>query len=234
MKRAAILNGIIGVLIVIFLVELNYSNYKNSILTLMQKPSRVIILDAGHGGMDGGSIGANGTVEKYINLKIVQKLKAYLDLLGYTTLMTREDDSGFDRGQGSIRERYLYDSKARKSYINQCRGDLFISIHLNKFEDEKYYGAQVFYQQGDEVSHRLATILQQQLITDLDNGNHRNEKPSTSYYILKDNGIPSVIVECGFLSNLKEEKLLTDEEYQTGLAFSLFTGINRYFKDTEK
>lgn len=200
-----------------------------SLSPIIKKPTRIIILDAGHGGMDGGAIGKTGTVEKYINLSITQKLKGYLDLFGYTTLMLREDDNGLYEEKGRIRDKKIQDMNTRKTLIKKYGGDIFISIHLNKFPEEKYYGAQVFYDKGDENGHRLATILQQQLIKDLNNGNSRVEKASSDYFLLKGNGIPSIIVECGFLSNSNEEALLKDETYQNKIAVSIFKGINEYY-----
>lgn len=228
MKKSIVLNSIIVVLIVIFLVIINYGSYEMSLSNIAKKPTRVVILDAGHGGMDGGAVGKTGTVEKYINLSITQKLKGYLDLFGYTTLMLREDDNGLYEDKGSIRDKKVQDLKTRKALIKKYGGDIFISIHLNKFPEEKYFGAQVFYTKGDENSKKLAEMLQQQLIKDLNNGNNRVEKPSSDYYLLKGNGIPSTIIECGFLSNAGEEALLKDEVYQNKIAFSIFKGINNY------
>jgi N-acetylmuramoyl-L-alanine amidase len=229
MKKVMILNGVIVVLLVTLLVIINYGSYEMSISQITKKPSRVIILDAGHGGVDGGAVGNSGTVEKYINLLITQKLKGYLDLFGYTTLMLREGDEGLYEDKGRIRDKKLQDLDNRKSLIKNYDGDIFISIHLNKFSEEKYYGAQVFYEKGDEASHKLATRLQQQLIKDLNNGNNRIEKASSGYFLLKGNEMPSAIIECGFLSNSNEEALLKNEAYQNKIAFAIFKGINDYY-----
>lgn len=230
MRKTALLNSIIVVLIVILLVIVNYGSYEMSLRHINQQPTGIVVIDAGHGGMDGGAIGKSGTIEKYINLMIANKVKGYLDLSGYTCLMLREDDSGLYDDKGSIRERKIQDLKRRKELINKYNGEIFISIHLNKFPEEKYYGAQVFYPKDDEKSHNFATIMQQQLIEDLDKGNKRVEKASPDYFLLKNNSMASIIIECGFLSNGKEEVLLKDENYQNRIAFSIFKGINNYYK----
>ncbi|KRQ87262.1 Germination-specific N-acetylmuramoyl-L-alanine amidase precursor [Caloramator mitchellensis] len=192
------------------------------------KNNITIIVDAGHGGIDGGAIGNNGTVEKNINLAIAQKLKGYIESHGDTCIMIREVDEGlysYETRRGKKAE----DLKNRKQIIKENQADLFISIHLNYFPQSRYYGAQTFYLTGDSKSEELAKYIQQELINILNRGNNRVAKSSDTYYILKNNGIPSVIVECGFLSNPDEEALLNQEDYQNKIAWAIYCGILDYF-----
>jgi len=190
----------------------------------------VIIVDAGHGGIDGGAIGKNGTIEKNINLEIAKKLKAYIENHGDTCIMVREVDEGlysYETKKGKKAE----DLKNRKQIIKENKADLFISIHLNYFPDSKYYGAQTFYPSNDLESEKLAKAIQNQLIKILDRNNNRVAKPNNTYYILKDNQIPSVLVECGFLSNPEEEYLLNQEDYQNKIAWAIYCGILDYLEN---
>ncbi|MCX7903679.1 MAG: N-acetylmuramoyl-L-alanine amidase CwlD [Caloramator sp.] len=189
----------------------------------------VIVVDAGHGGIDGGAIGRSGTVEKNINLEIAKKLKGYIESHGDTCIMIREVDEGLYSYE-TKKGRKAEDLKNRKQIIKENQADIFISIHLNYFPDSRYYGAQTFYPANDLESEILAKSIQAQMIKILDRNNNRVAKPSDTYYILKDNGIPSVIVECGFLSNPEEEYLLSQEEYQNKIAWAIYCGILDYFE----
>lgn len=189
----------------------------------------VIVVDAGHGGIDGGAIGRNGTIEKNINLEIAKKLKGYIESHGDTCIMIREVDEGLYSYE-TRKGRKAEDLKNRKQIIKENKADIFISIHLNYFPDSRYYGAQTFYPSNDFESEKLAKSIQAQLIKVLDRNNNRVAKPSDTYYILKDNGIPSVIVECGFLSNPEEEYLLNQDEYQNKIAWAIYCGVLDYFE----
>lgn len=183
--------------------------------------NRVVIIDAGHGGGDPGAIGGSGVVEKDINLNIALKLQQFIQESGGIALMTRVEDEMLS---GNKRD----DMKIRKKLREENSGDIFISIHLNSFPQESCKGAQTFYA-NDEESKLLAEKLQKNMVKYLDEDNSRIAKKLTDVYLLKNVNIPSVIVECGFLSNSKEEKLLSDEEYQSKIAFSIYSGICEYF-----
>jgi N-acetylmuramoyl-L-alanine amidase len=193
--------------------------------------NRVIIIDPGHGGIDGGAVGKSGTIEKNINLDISKKLKAYIESGGDTCIMIREVDEGLYGEYGSIRNKKNEDLKNRKDIIKQFKADIFISVHLNSFPQSQYYGAQVFYPENNEESKLLARKVQEELISILNRGNKRVEKESNSYYLLKDNPVPSILIECGFLSNPEEERLLNDSEYQNKIAWAAYKGIIRYFTE---
>lgn len=225
--KKIIIAGLIGVLVVIF--DSTYIhvfvNHRHTI------GNRIIIIDAGHGGIDGGAVGKSGTIEKNINLEISKKLKAYIESGGDTCIMIREVDEGLYSEYGTIRNKKNEDLKNRKEIIKGYRADLFISVHLNSFPESKYYGAQVFYPKGDDNSKLLAKKVQEELLVLLNRGNKRVEKESDSYYLLKDNPVPSLLIECGFLSNPEEEMLLKDSKYQNKIAWAAYKGIMRYFTE---
>lgn len=186
--------------------------------------NRAIIIDAGHGGGDPGAIGDNGSLEKDINLSISLKLQQFIEQNGGTVLMTRVEDEMLG---GNKRD----DMKIRKRLREENSGDVFISIHLNSFPEESCKGAQTFYANNEE-SKALAEKIQKNMVKFLDESNSRIAKKLTDVYLLKNVNIPSVIVECGFLSNSIEEKLLMDEDYQSKVAFSIYSGILEYFNHT--
>jgi N-acetylmuramoyl-L-alanine amidase len=145
--------------------------------------------------------------------------------------MTREEDFGLYNDSGTIRNKKIQDLNNRIKMINLSGANIFISIHMNMFPESKYYGAQVWYS-GREESRALAHIIQEGLRADLDNGNNRLEKAANnSYKILRESDIVSVIVECGFLSNYKEEQLLQNEEYQNKIAISIAASVDRFYKE---
>jgi N-acetylmuramoyl-L-alanine amidase len=183
--------------------------------------NRTVIIDAGHGGEDPGAIGNSGSLEKDINLNIALKLQQFVEQNGGLVLMTRVDDAEME---GSKKN----DMRLRKKLREENEGDIFISIHLNSYPSESCKGAQTFYA-NDEKSKELAEKIQKNMVDILDENNTRVAKKLTDVYLLKNVNIPSVIVECGFVSNSYEEKLLMDENYQSKVAMAIFMGINEYF-----
>lgn len=194
---------------------------------------KVILIDAGHGGVDAGA-SANGVSEKEINLSVAKKLKEHIEANGGTAVMTREEDcstaDGTENGSWKVA-----DLKKRKSMASETGADIFISIHMNKFPQEKYKGAQVFYSSDNEESRMLGEAIQKALPEVLGDGNTRVAKKSDgNIFILKGVSIPSVVVECGFLSNKEEAELLKNEEYQDKIAYAVCTGLNDYLIDIGK
>ncbi len=189
----------------------------------MPASKKVIVIDAGHGGFDPGKVGYDDVYEKDINFAIAQKLKAYFEQSGATVIMTRTDENATASNKND-------DMKTRKEIINDSKGDLVISIHQNSYEDSSVSGPQVFYfnSQNGEL---LANQIQQELNTELAPKRPRNASNNDSYYILKSTNIPSAIVECGFLSNPEENKLLTQSEYQDKVAWSIYVGTINYFNN---
>lgn len=214
----------------IFIFEVN----KNSkdVMSYMPITNKVILLDAGHGGIDPGATNEDKSIlEKDINLQITLKLRELLESSGCLVLLTREEDTSLyeEEAGKTTRQKYNENLKNRRKMIEESGVDAFVSIHLNKFEQSKYYGAQTFYPEGQNDSKLLSQFIQDELKRVVDKTNQRKIKPSKDIYLLKENKIPSVLIECGFLSNEKESKLLNDEKYQEKVAWAIYAGIQKYF-----
>lgn len=191
-----------------------------------------VAIDAGHGGMDPGAVSKNGVREDQINLKIAKKLQAYLENQGAKVVMTRKTDEGlYDEDYTGSKKRQ--DMSRRVEILQQAEPDMVISIHLNKFSQSQYYGAQTFYLKGSEEGEQLAQYIQQQLLRVLNRGNKREIKATDSFLILKAVESPSVLVECGFLSNPEEERLLITDDYQEEVAWAIYCGIISYLSNTQ-
>ncbi len=182
-----------------------------------------IVVDAGHGGDDPGKIGINKVKEKDINLKIAKELEKLLKKEGIKVVMTRTDDSGLY--QKSSNNKKVEDMRKRCKIITEANPVFTVSVHQNSYPDESIKGAQVFYYGQSQEGKKLAEALQQTLVEQLDPQNHRKAKANESYYLLKKTPSPTVIVECGFLSNYEEAELLNTEEYQKKVAEAIKTGI---------
>lgn len=191
---------------------------------------KTVIVDAGHGGFDGGAVADDGTPEKDINLSIALKLSALLKLHGYNVIMTRTTDTGTELDSSeSIAKRKKSDMGERLRIINENPEAIFVSIHLNKFTTSSAVGAQVFYSPNDVRSVQLGSSLQKTIKLLLQAENERTIKKATkSTYLLYKANIPAVIVECGFLSNKRELELLKTDEYRSKMAFAVLCGILNY------
>ena len=193
---------------------------------------KVIIIDPGHGGIDGGAT-FNGVIEKNITLPISLKLRDYLQEQGALVLMTREKDKDL-ADSGSIRERKRADLIKRTQFINNSEADLYISVHANAFPQGNSKGAQTFYSPKFSENKRAAKLIQAEFIHNLKN-TKRQAKPMESVYLVKNAEKPGVLVEVGFLSNDQERLNLQSEIYQDDIAVSIYTGVIRYFlKEQEK
>ena len=184
------------------------------------------ILDAGHGGEDGGAVSKTGVPESDINLNITRKLDVLLGFFGVPTIMTRtEDISLHDKNANTLREKKVSDLKNRVHIVQQYPQATLISIHQNTYPDEKYRGSQVFFAPTVH-SQELACVLQQTIISTLQPENTRQEKliPNT-VYLMNHIKNRAVLVECGFLTNPSEELLLKNSEYQKKLAITLSSGL---------
>ena len=231
-----IIFGIISLVIVIVSV-IEVKTASEEVIKIMPITNKTIIVDAGHGGIDPGSMTDDQSVkEKDVNLKITKKVKELLEASGAMVILTRNDDTSLYTEQvgKTIRQKYNENLKNRKKIIQESSADMFISIHLNKFQESKYYGAHTFYPAGKEDDKQLATYIQGELKRVVDKTNNRKIKSTNDIYLIKDNEIPSTLIECGFLSNDKEAKLLNDEEYQDQIAWAIYVGIQKYFSETEQ
>ncbi|CUH91719.1 N-acetylmuramoyl-L-alanine amidase [Herbinix luporum] len=191
-----------------------------------EKTKVTIVIDPGHGGRDPGKVGVNGALEKDVNLAIALKLKDLLEQNDINVIMTRTEDIGLYSETDSNKKRV--DLNKRVEIINNSDAAFAISIHQNSFSQENVKGAQVFYHIQSEEGRVLAGILQEQIKETINDGNHRKAKSNTNYYMLKHTLCPLVIVECGYLSNWTEAKLLVDEDYQEKMAWAIHLGILKY------
>lgn len=189
--------------------------------------SKTVVIDVGHGGPDGGA-SAGDVLEKDLNLAVALKLRDVINSNGGTAVMTRESD------EVAMGENGKYSKKAdlshRMDVLNSSNGDIFISIHMNKFTDAKYSGAQVFSSDNSNDSKRLGEAVQASLKNNLDNSNNRAAKGNErNVYILRNAKVPAILVECGFISNADELKKLTEDEYQQKLVEAIYKGIEDYY-----
>ena len=196
----------------------------------------VVILDAGHGGADGGCSSANGDVEKSINLNILLDLRELLRASGYDVIVTRDTDiSIHDDGVEGLANQKRSDMDNRLDIFNSVDGAICISIHQNQFTDPQYSGAQMFYAATNRNSAALAQNLQNQFAALLQPENKREIKLcGTELFLCYYSKNPTVMAECGFLSNPEEAALLVTEEYQRKVAFTLLSGITAYFAEQNR
>lgn len=192
--------------------------------------SEVMILDAGHGGSDGGAVSADGTPESGINLAITLRLQDFFTLMGCQTVLTRTDAASLaDPDSTTLRQEKVSDTKNRVALINSVSGGSLISIHQNTLPGyQTVHGAQVFYGKTD-TSDMRAQSVQKALNSTVNQGNEKASKPiGSDIYIMAHVSCPAILVECGFLSNSAETKLLLDPVYQTKLAVAIGCGYLQY------
>lgn len=190
-----------------------------------------IIIDAGHGGEDGGATSCTGVLEKTINLEISIRLQNLFHLLGIKTKMTRTDDSAINTTGNTIAKRKLSDLKNRLELVNQTSNGILLSIHQNYFSDSKYSGAQMFFNQTED-GKLLAQLLQSEFRNSLSN-NNRKAKAASGVYLMKYAEVPAVLIECGFLSNPEEESRLRDPEYQKKLCCIIASACSKYLHGSD-
>ena len=196
----------------------------------MQPDGTTVVLDAGHGGEDGGATGVSGTSEAALNLDISLRLRDLLRLCGVRVSMIRETDTAvYSDGCRTISEKKVSDIKNRTETVNQTEDALLLSVHQNFFTEGKYHGAQVFYAKTPG-SEALAALLQQTLRTCVDPENHRREKPAEAVYLMEKVSCTAVLVECGFLSNEPEAEKLTQAQYQKQLAGAVCGALCSYLE----
>lgn len=207
------------------------SRLENAILTSTELlDQKMIVLDAGHGGMDGGCSSADGKTEKGINLNILLSVRDMARLFGYNVEATRiKDISIHDKGVEGLRNQKISDMENRLALFNKYPDCVCVSIHQNTFTDPKYSGAQMFYSDKNEESERLAGIMKNRFVANLQPDNERETKLcKDELYLCYYCNNPAVMVECGFLSNPDEAAKLTNKDYQQQVAFTVFSGINEF------
>lgn len=186
-----------------------------------------IIIDAGHGGVDGGATSCTGVLESQINLEIALRLEDLCHLLGFQTRMIRTTDESIYTEGKTIAAKKASDLRQRVGIVNGTENAILISIHQNMFADSQYSGAQVFYAPTNG-SHDLAKIMQGSLVESLNPGSKRQCKAASGIYLLQHIERIGVLIECGFLSNPQEEAKLREETYQQNLCCVIVSGLSRY------
>lgn len=176
-----------------------------------------IVIDAGHGGVDGGAVSCTGAPESGINLQIAHRLDDLMHLLGFKTIMLRTEDTSLHTEGSSIAQQKVSDLKNRVRIVNEVENGVLISIHQNSFSDKQYRGAQVFYASDDE-SAKFASQLQSAFIQTLNTQSNRKAKQAKGIYLMDHCSCRGVLIECGFLTNPEEEALLRSDEYQKQVA----------------
>lgn len=187
----------------------------------------IIVIDPGHGGSDPGKVGVNGVNEADINLKISRKLGELLEEKGYTAILTRTDERGL-YSESDVNKKAA-DMRKRCEIIASNNADIVVSIHQNSYSEPSVRGAQVFYYTHSAKGKELAGIIQQSLKANVAPDNNRQCKSNDSYYMLVHTPCPTVIVECGFLSNPSEAEELSQDDYQGMVAQAVLFGIDEYF-----
>lgn len=207
-----------------------FENRKVSVLA-WSVANKVFVIDPGHGGIDPGSKGASGTIEKEITLDMSKKLATVLSQAGAIVIMTRETDIDLsDPGGGKLITRKRQDLSRRVGLANDRDADAFISIHVNSFKSGTgEHGAQTFYQPNSSEGAKLAKCVQGELVRLMKNTNRKAK--AVDYYTTRNAKMPSAIVEIGFISNPKEEKLMCEEDYQGKLAYAIYSGLIKYFSE---
>ena len=171
-----------------------------------------------------------GTTEAQTNLKIVLKIQNLLEQSGAKVILTRSDENSiYDIDSKTLRQKKFSDIHNRVEIGNESSADIFVSIHLNKIPQSEYWGWQTFYKKESEEGKKLATLIQENINKTIQKNNTRVPMEINNVYIIDHVKIPTTIVECGFLSNPEEEKLLLTDEYQNKLAWGIYTGIMDYF-----
>ncbi len=208
----------------------NTAQWKETLGNAKTDKEYVVVLDAGHGGVDPGKVGINGEIEKDLNLEITLLVKKYLEMDDVQVILTRDSDEGlYDAGASNKK---VQDMKNRVDIIEETGPAVTVSIHQNSYPEEYVHGAQVFYYTGSTEGKKLAEKIQNRLVVGVDPDNTRQIKANDSYYLLKKTPTPIVIVECGFLSNSAEAEKLSEPSYQKELAWEIHLGILQYLNES--
>lgn len=227
--------GIGGFYLLIIMLFLCGTFLGNSAVTVISEwqpveRSHRIVIDAGHGGEDGGAISCTGKMESNFNLEISSKIDNVFQLLGYRTQMIRRMDTAVYTQGDTIAQKKASDLKERVRITNQQNSTILVSIHQNYFPEGKYSGAQVFYGKSSG-SRELAEAIQTSLVSTINPGSNRKIKKGDGIYLLEHANCCSVLVECGFLSNPEEEKKLSDKNYQQKVSQIVCSAVASYLEN---
>lgn len=239
MKKYVVLSYVLFILLflliaVIFIfLSMRIDLYTPSLILNAPQAMPTIIIDAGHGGEDGGAIGKNGVYEKELNLEISMLLSSMLTERGYDVVLTRSEDILlYDKNSDYKGRKKELDLAARVEIASKYKNCIFISIHMNAFSDSKYSGLQVYYSSNNANSKILADTVQNLVKEALQPSNNRKTKQGDGLFVLDRIESPAVLIECGFLSNYEECEKLCNEEYRKKLAFIISTAIEKYIENT--
>ena len=212
------------------------SDFPNLVTNISPQPYPTVIIDAGHGGEDGGAVGEDGTAEKDINLAVSTNLRDLLASYGIDVIMTRtEDILLYDRNVDYMGRKKVLDLRARMKIAEENPGAIFVSIHMNSFPLTQYLGLQVWCAPDSPDSLALASSVQSTVRECLQPDNDRRVKTAGSnIYLLHDNPNTAILIECGFLSNVEECRRLSDEKYRKELSFVIFSAIIEHLNDTQR
>lgn len=224
-KKKMIIFALI-ILVILFGISTLFKNQGVSVNSTKNQTSNVVVIDPGHGGIDGGCIGDGNILEKDLNLKVAKKLEKIFSDNGYKVIMTRSEDILLsDDEDAKIRTQKTQDLKKRAEIANESGGAIFISVHMNEYTSPEISGAQVFYNKNDETGEKYAKSVMSALKkVDAKNKRVSKEIPNKNLVFNKLT-IPGILVECGFLSNPEECKKLQDELYQSDIANAIYNGI---------
>lgn len=230
MKRTSkIIIWVLGVCLLIFLIRLPIQETEDAFNSWsLPLSGKTIVIDPGHGGPDGGAVGADDTLEKDVSLAVAKRLQSYLQQSGALVYLTREEDKDLaEEGTGRIASRKSEDIRNRLEFIHDKNPDFFLTIHLNALPATEWRGAQTFYYPEFDENRHLATMIQSEITRNLENTT-RQALAINGIYLLKHAEVPGALVEIGFLSNEEERELLKEDSYQRQMAASVYEGILRY------
>ena len=233
-RQAAGICIISGILLLAFLSVTYFQGQATTTISQTIQPEHryTIVIDAGHGGIDGGATSCSGVLESQINLQIALRLNDLMHFMGHETLMIRTTDKSVYTYGNTIAAQKVSDLKQRVKIVNETENGILISIHQNIFSDGRYSGAQVFFA-PDEKSKELAIKLQTNLIQTLNPGSNRKSKKAEGIYLMEHIARPGILIECGFLSNIEEEAKLRSAEYQKRLCAVIATTLSGHFREGE-
>ena len=221
MKRNRFWGKMTVIYILIIASMLGVAFFASDVITTMSESAafterKIIVIDAGHGGIDGGATSTSGVLESKTNLEIALRLRDLCNLLGIKTVMIRTDDRSIHTAGDTIAAQKVSDLKERVRIVNENADCILVSIHQNYFHESQYRGAQVFYNtEGD--SKELAVEMQSALVRSLNEGSNRKSKKADGIYLMKQCKTTAILIECGFISNKQEDELLQSKEYQQKL-----------------
>lgn len=222
----------IGVGLTVFSVMNSFQKENIEVFNSNFEPSYRVVIDAGHGEPDGGAVSSGGVAEAGLNLSIALKLKDSLEELGYNVILTRDKEKNVADSdkQTPIRTMKVSDINNRIKIVNESQADLLISIHMNNFQDSKYFGWQTFYKKNSDDSKMIAENIQNGISNNIDRKNDRVALPITNIKLIDKAIIPAVIVECGFLSNPEDLRLLLTDEYQQQIVNGIVEGLEKCYE----